>query len=65
MIMHQKHYTVKERLCRKIKETTGIEIKIQNWGGNRQLLMEVIAVEYFLNSIDPSSNEKNLSFIHI
>ena len=29
----------------KFNETNGIEIQSQHWGGNRQFLMEVIAVE--------------------
>ena len=29
----------------KNKQKTGIEIQSQHWGGNRQFLMEVIAVE--------------------
>ena len=33
----------------KFSEKTGIEIKGKNWGGNRQLSMEGIAVEYFPN----------------
>ena len=37
-------------------ETTSIEIKIQHKGRNRQLSMEGIAVEYFTNSFEPSSN---------
>ena len=31
---------------------TCIEIQSQHWGGNRQLSMEGIAVEYFPTSID-------------
>ena len=46
-------------------KTTGIEIQIQHWGRHSQLSMEVIAVEYFSNSIDPGSNEKNINFINI
>ena len=38
-------------------ETIGIEIKSQRWGGNRQLSMEGISVEYFPNLIDPGGNE--------
>ena len=37
--------------------TSGIEIQSQHWGGNRQLSMEGIDVEYFPISIDPSKNE--------
>ena len=46
-------------------KTTGIEIQSQHGVVNRQLSMESIAVEYFLNSINPGTNEKNMNFIHI
>ena len=42
----------------KNKQKRGIEIQSQHWGGNRQLSMEAISVEYFQNSIDPGINEK-------
>ena len=38
---------LKKYYAEKFSETTGIEIKTQNWGGNRQLSMEGIPVEYF------------------
>ena len=38
-------------------EATGIEIKIQHWGVNRELSMEGIAVEDFTNLVDPGCNE--------
>ena len=38
-------------------ETTGIEIQRQHWGGNRQLSMEGIAVDYDPNYVDPVSKE--------
>ena len=58
-IMLKKYY------AEKFSETTSIEIQIQLWGGNRQLSMEGIAVEYFTKSIDPGRNEENLNSIHI
>ena len=57
MIADQK-YKVKEKLCRKFQWKTGIEVQSKDWGGNRQLSMEGIAVEYFMNSINPGSNKK-------
>ena len=35
MIMNRKQYKVKKDYAEKFSETTGIEIKSQNWGGNR------------------------------
>ena len=43
-------------------KTTCIEIQTQHWGGNRQLLMEGIAVEYIANSVYPCINETRLEF---
>ena len=40
-----------------LSKTTGIDIYIQHWGGNRQRSMDGIAVEYFPIIIDPSGNE--------
>ena len=42
-----------------------MEIQSQRWGENRQLSMEGITDEFFSNSIDPGSNEKNNDFIYI
>ena len=50
---------------KKVRGITSIEIQIQHWGGNRQLSVEGIAVEYFANSVDPGSNKKNHNFIPI
>ena len=44
---------------------TGIEIQSQHWGGNRQLSMESISVEYFPNSVDPDRKEKDQNLIHL
>ena len=49
---------LKKDYVEKFRETTGTEIKIQHWDGNRQLSMEVFAVEYFPNPIDPGRNER-------
>ena len=62
MIIHKKQYKVKEILCRKFRETTGIEIQSQHWGGNRQLSTEGIAVEYFTISLHPVRNEEKSEF---
>ena len=43
----------------KFNKTTGIEIQSQHWGGNIQLSIEGIDVEYFPISIDRGINEKN------
>ena len=60
VIMHQKMYIkLNKDYENKFSKTTGIEIQSQNWGGNRLLSMEVVAVEYFPNSVDPGSNEKS------
>ena len=36
----------------KFSKTTGIEIQIHNWGGNSQLSVEGIAVNYYPNPVD-------------
>ena len=46
MIMHKKT-SPKKYYSEKSNETTGIEIQSQYWGGNTQLSMEGIVVEYF------------------
>ena len=53
--------TRNDLLRRKINETNGIEIQSQHWGGNRQLSMEDIPVEYFPTSIDTNNNDKNMN----
>ena len=45
-------------------ETTGIEIQIQHWSGNRQLSLEGISVGYYPNYVDPRSKGKNLYYFH-
>ena len=57
-----KKYKVKERLCKKISETPSIKRKSQHWGGNKQLSMEGISVEYFTSSFDPGKNEEKYEF---
>ena len=47
---------LKKSYAEKFIKTTGIEIRGQHWGGKRQLSMEIIAVEYFPNSVDPGNN---------
>ena len=46
MVIH--HRTIKSLKyhAEKTRKTTGIEIQSQHWGGNGQLSMEGIAVEY-------------------
>ena len=46
---------------KKDNETTVIEIQSQHWGGNRQLSMEGIAVDYDPNSIDLGRKEYNMN----
>ena len=41
---------LKKDYAEKFSKTTSIEIQSQFWGGNRQLPMEGIAVEYFPKS---------------
>ena len=53
VIVHKTQYKFKERIFRKISESTGIEIQSQHWVGYRQLSMEGVSIEYFPNSIDP------------
>ena len=43
---------LKKDYAEKFIETTGIEIQSQHWGGNRNLSMEGIYIEYFPNSVD-------------
>ena len=45
-LIHQKIYK-RKYYAEKFSKTTGIEIQSQHWGGNRQLSMEGIDVEYF------------------
>ena len=40
---------LKKDYAEKFSKTTGIEIQSQHWGGNSQLSMEGISVEYFTN----------------
>ena len=50
----------------KISKATSIEIQSQHWGGNRQLSMEGISVEYFPAFVDNGNNEEkseSLSYI--
>ena len=61
MIMH-KIYKVKERLCRQIKRKNWYINKSQHWGGNRQISMEGIDVEYVPNSVVLDSNETKSEF---
>ena len=42
--MHQKTYKVQKYYAEEFSKSTGIEIQSQHWDGNRQLLMEDIAV---------------------
>ena len=53
----RKHLKFKKDHAEEFSETNGIEIQSQHWGVNRQLSMEVIAVECFPTSVDPGSNE--------
>ena len=52
-------YKVLKILFKKIIKTTSREIQRQHWIVNIKLSMEVIASEYFSNSIYPGRNEKN------
>ena len=54
----EKIYKVLKFYTGTFSKKTGIEIQSQRWGGNRQLSMEGIAVEYFSNEVNPSNNEK-------
>ena len=65
MIMHQKKDKVKEILCRKNQWNNRYINSNFTFGGNIQLSMEGIAVQYFPISIDPISNKKKLDFINI
>ena len=53
---------LKKDYAEKFSETTSIEIQSQHWGGNIQLPMEVIDVEYSPISIDPGRNEEKYEF---
>ena len=65
VIIHKTIPELKKYNAETFSETTGIEIQSQYWGGNRQLFMEGIAVEYFTNLVDPGSNVKiRVSFIY-
>ena len=52
----------KKDYAEKFSKATGKEIHIQPWGGNRQLSMEGIAVEYFPTSIDNVNNKEKSEF---
>ena len=52
------HLKFKKDNDEKSREATSIEIHIQHWGGNRQLSIEGIAVEYFPTSVDNYNNEE-------
>ena len=39
-----------------IMALTSAEIQSKHWGGNINLSMEGLAIEYFPNSVDPGSN---------
>ena len=57
-IVHQKIYIrLNKYYAEQLFETTGIEIQSKHWGRNRKLSMEVIGVEYYLNTFYPVSNE--------
>ena len=64
-LMHQNINIKFKNHAEKFSKTTGIEIQIQHWGGNRQLSMEGIAVEYLPSSIYPGNNKENINSIHI
>ena len=48
----------KKDYAEKKSELTGIDIQTQHWGGNRQLSMEGIAVEYFSTSVNIGNKEE-------
>ena len=59
MRMHQNIYIkLKKDYAEKTGKKNGIEIQSHHLGGNRQLSMEGISVEYLTSSIEPVSNEK-------
>ena len=62
MIKHQKHLKLKKDYAEKFSEATGIEIQSQHWGGNIQLSMEGIAIEYFPTFVDNGKNEEKSEF---
>ena len=53
---------LKKDYAEKFSKTTGIEIQSQHWGGNKQLSIESIAVEYFPNSVHTGINETKSEF---
>ena len=53
-----KNLKLKKDYSEKFSKATSIEIQSQHWGGNRQLSMEGIAVEYFPTSVDNGNNEE-------
>ena len=63
--IHQKNSKLKKDYAEKSSEVTGKEIQSQNWGGNRKLSIEGIAVEYFPTSVDIGKNEENMNSIPI
>ena len=44
MLMHQIYIYKVRSIMQNFQQTTGIEIHIQHWGGNRQLIIEDIAI---------------------
>ena len=48
----------KKDYAEKFNKVIGIEIQGQYWGGNRQISMEGIAVEYLATSVDIGNNEE-------
>ena len=57
MKVDKENMKLKKYYAENFREITGIEIQSQHWGGNMQLSMEGIAVEYFPNSVHTDSNE--------
>ena len=51
---------LKKDYAEALSQKTGIRTQSQYWGENKKLSMEGIAVEYFTNSVDHGSNEKNI-----
>ena len=47
IIYHKNSLKLNKYYAEKFSKATGIKIKSQHWGGNRQLSMEVIDVEFF------------------
>ena len=50
-IIHKKQFKGKKDYAEKFSESTSLEIQSPHWGGNRQLSMEGIDVEYFPTSV--------------